>query len=402
MEHRSHASFTSKSIRFSLVAGLVVVLFIVGTTRDAAAQTDTNTALGTSALGHNTTGNDNTVLGFTALFENTTNSNNTAVGANALGANVAGDNTAIGANALFTNSGGVENTATGVEALYYNTTGGGNTAAGWHALLANTTGGNNTATGSEALFGNNTGNSNTATGEYALFENYSGGGNTAIGVEALERNDGSGNTAAGDAALESNTTGSGNIAVGSGAGGNLTTGNNNIDIGNTGIAGESGIIRIGTQGVQTHVVIAGISNTPFYSGSPVLVNAFGRLGIAVSSARFKRDIRDMGGASDRLMKLRPVAFRYKEDPNGTLQYGLVAEEVAKVYPELVTYGDDGKPLSVAYHLLPAMLLNELQKKDAQIAELRRQVKSLQKENARIDGLAARLSALEQQARETEP
>jgi Chaperone of endosialidase len=152
-------------------------------------------------------------------------------------------------------------------------------------------------------------------------------------------------------------------------------------------------------------VIAGINQAAIFGSlSPVVVNAFGRLGIQASSARFKRDIHDMGETSDRLMKLRPVTFRYNEDPSGAVQYGLVAEEVAKVYPELVTYGDDGKPLSVAYQTLPAMLLNELQKqiresgrKDAQIAALQKQVESLQNEKARIDGLAARLSALERQA-----
>ena len=133
-----------------------------------------------------------------------------------------------------------------------------------------------------------------------------------------------------------------------------------------------------------------------------MVNANGKLGVTVSSARFKRDIRDMGEASERLMKLRPVTFRYKEDPSGTLQYGLVAEEVARVYPELVTNGDDGRPVSVAYQMLPAMLLNEMQKKDVQIAALQKQVESLQRETTRIDGLATRLSALEQQARRTRP
>jgi Chaperone of endosialidase len=120
------------------------------------------------------------------------------------------------------------------------------------------------------------------------------------------------------------------------------------------------VIRIGTQGTHTRTLIAGINNSPVF-GSPVLVNAFGRLGIQTSSARFKRDIRDMDDASGGLMKLRPVTFRYNEDPAGTLQYGLIAEEVARVYPELVTYADDGKPQSVAYQMLPAMLLNEMQK-----------------------------------------
>jgi hypothetical protein len=199
------------------------------------------------------------------------------------------------------------------------------------------------------------------------------------------------------------------------AGGNLTTGNNNIDIGNFGVAGDSNTIRIGRKGVQARAVIAGINNSPVF-GSPVVVNINGRLGIQASSARFKRDIRDMGDASAGLLRLRPVSFRYKQDPNRTLQYGLIAEEVERVYPELVTHDDDGKLEGVRYELLPALLLNEVRKlakenqqKDARIAGLQRQIVAqqsrigaLQKESARIDMLTARLSALEKQARRTEP
>jgi hypothetical protein len=141
----------------------------------------------------------------------------------------------------------------------------------------------------------------------------------------------------------------------------------------------------------------------------VLVNANGRLGIQVSSARFKRDIRDMGEASGGLMKLRPVTFRYKEDPAAALQYGLIAEEVARVYPELVTYGAEGKVEAVAYHLLPAMLLNEMQRqarenrrKDVRIAALQQQVDALKKKSAQIDALVERLSALDAQARRARP
>lgn len=142
---------------------------------------------------------------------------------------------------------------------------------------------------------------------------------------------------------------------------------------------------------------------------PVVVNINGRLGFLGSSARYKRDIRDMGDASAGLLRLRPVSFRYKQDAKGTLQYGLIAEEVARVYPELVTYGADGKVETVAYHLLPAMLLNEMQRqvrenqrKDAQIVALQKQIESLQKKTARIDTLTARLNALEQQARRAGP
>jgi hypothetical protein len=393
MEQPKRVSNRIRSVRFSLGAVLLVALSIAGMVRAAAAQTDTNTSLGSGALGNNTTGTDNTGLGFDALFENTTGTNNTAVGASTLGASVnASYNTAIGASALFANSDGYSNTATGAVALFSNEGGHSNNAFGVQALTENTTGDRNTAIGMQALLQNTTGSDNIAIG-VALIGNTTGGGNVAVG----------------DSALENDTTGNTNIAIGFEAGSNLTTGSNDIDIGNAGVAGESGIIRIGTQGVHAHVVVAGINNTPFFSGSPVLVNSFGRLGIEVSSARFKRGIRDMGDASNRLMKLRPVTFRYKKDPAGTVQYGLVAEEVAKVYPELVTSGEDGQPLSVDYYKLPAMLLNELQKqvrenrqKDEQIAALQRQVESLHKEQARIDALAARLSTLEQQTRMTRP
>jgi Chaperone of endosialidase len=292
----------------------------------------------------------------------------------------------------------------------------------------NASGFNNSGFGFFALggIGNSSGDDNTAIGAGALQDNTTGDENTAAGLNALESNTtGEDNTAVGRMALSANTTGSGNIALGSFAGHSLTIESNDIDIGNEGIAGDSGVIRIGTKGTQTRAVIAGISSAPIY-GSPVFVNVYGRLGIQASSARFKRDIRDMGEASDRLMKLRPVTFRYKEDPAGTLQYGLVAEEVARVYPELVTYGDDGKPLSVAYHLLPAMLLNELQKqtrenerqaeqigrlttriaeaeanshkKDRQIAILVTQIGTLRNQATQIDSLTARLTALENQSR----
>jgi hypothetical protein len=270
-----------------------------------------------------------------------------------------------------------------------------NTSLGTGALSHVTTGSDDTALGFNALNSTAVGVVNTATGENALFSDTTGCHNTATGVQSLVNN----------------TTGNYNVAVGYNAGSNLTTGDNNIDIDNVGVAGEAGIIRIGTKGVHTRTFIAGINNAPVSIGSalPVLVNGNGRLGIQASSARYKRDIHDMGGASGGLMNLRPVTFRYKEDPSGTLQYGLVAEEVAQVYPELVTYGDDGKPMSVAYHLLPAMLLNELQKqvrenrrKDAQIAALQKRVESLGKETARIDKLIARLDVLEQQARTTRP
>jgi len=193
------------------------------------------------------------------------------------------------------------------------------------------------------------------------------------------------------------------------AGNNITTGSNDIDIGNAGI-NESNTIRIGTPGTQTKTFIAGIfGKTVNVNGVPVLVDNTGKLGVMMSSARYKRDIHDMGATSVGLMKLRPVTFRYKADPSGTLQYGLIAEEVARVYPNLVLRGTDGKVESVRYLEFTALLLNELQKqahqlqtKDAQLAAQQREIDALKQKDARIDALSERLAALEQQARTTTP
>jgi Chaperone of endosialidase len=257
----------------------------------------------------------------------------------------------------------------------------------------------NTAIGASALTSTNS-VLNTATGENALANDTSGCHNTATGAQSLL----------------GNTTGNYNIAIGFNSGSALTSGDHNIDFDNIGVPGEHGTIRIGTQGTQIKTVIAGINGSPIFSGAPVLINSFGRLGVGSSSARYKHDIRDMGAASSRLMKLRPVTFRYNGDPKERLQYGLVAEEVAHIYPELVTYGNDGKPEAVAYQDLPPMLLNEVQKqarenqrKDARIAELQtqvvamqKQIKTLRTQTARIDALTARLVALEQEAGAAKP
>ena len=235
---------------------------------------------------------------------------------------------------------------------------------------SNTRGVNNTATGLNALDGTSTGDANTADRVGALESNKTGTSNTAVGVEALESNTsnantahgfaalgsnttGSDNTAVGSNALDGNTTGNSNIAIGQGGGVNLTTGSNNIDIANEGVAAESNTIRIGTQGVQTDTFIAGIFGTPkIEKACEVVVEETGLLGCVKLSARYKRDIRDMGDASDKLMKLRPVTFTYKADATGIQQYGLIAEEVEKVYPELVIDDADGKAETVAKHIFP--------------------------------------------------
>ncbi len=292
----------------------------------------------------------------------------------------ANSNTAIGANTLFSNTTGSFNTATGIDALSANTTGGDNTASGYYALGSNTTGSGNTATGLEALENSTTGGYNTATGIGALQSNTTAGYNTASGSDALRYNTtGSGNTAIGFQALEANTTGSNNIAIGLNAGYTAATGGDNIYIGNLGASGDNGVIKIGTMGVQTSTYIAGISGVSV-SGAGVFVNGNGQLGIAVSSRRFKEQITDMGDTSSKLFQLRPVNFFYKpqyDDGSHELQYGLIAEEVAKVYPEMVAYDKDGQILTVKYQLLAPMLLNEVQKQAARNQSLEERVAALE-------------------------
>ena len=224
-----------------------------------------------------------------------------------------------------------------MEALRSNFDGFSNTATGRDALFANTTGGQNTAMGEDTQRSNTTGNTNTATGVSALQDNTNGERNTAIGASALLRN----------------TTGNDNIAIGVGAGLNQTSGNNNIYIDNPGLANESNTIRIGD---ATHVGGA------FIAGVQV---------VAPSSRRFKKDIHDMDQASSALMRLRPVTFRYKKAyANGErpVQYGLIAEEVDEVYPELVVKNEEGQVQTVQYHKLNSMLLNEVQKQHRQIED----------------------------------
>src|SRR5205807_2498645 len=258
-----------------------------------------NTAEGTGALNNLNTNNGggNTAIGDFALQALTAGSNNTAVGAEALFGNTGEFNTAVGANALQNNTSADFNTAVGDFALFSNTSGGANTATGLNALLANTGGNNNTGDGVDSLQSNTTGNNNTASGAFALNRNTTGSGNTAQGNTALNKN----------------TTGSNNTALGFLAGQNLTTGSNNIDIGANvpGVAGEANTIRIGKQGTQKSTFIAGIFGTPV-TGSTVVVNSTGKLGVVSSSARFKEAIKPMDKASEAILELKPVSFRYKE------------------------------------------------------------------------------------------
>jgi Chaperone of endosialidase len=303
---------------------------------------------------------------------------NTAIGTNALINTTGSQNTANGFQALFSNTIGNSNTATGWEALTFNTTGNNNTATGTGSLQFNITGTENTATGVDALFSNTTGTNNTASGAFALSSDTTGSDNTATGEEALEANTtGHDNTANGTNALLSNITGSSNIAIGSSAGLNLTTGSNNIDIGNAGVAAEANTIRIGTQGTQTKTFIAGVSGTAV-AGSAVTVNSNGQIGVAPSSVRFKEKIQPMDKTSEVILELHPVTFRYKHelDPAGIPQFGLVAEEVEKVDPDLVARDKDGKPYTVRYEAVNAMLLNEFLKARRQIDAQQKQIDAL--------------------------
>src|SRR4029077_7665830 len=307
--------------------------------------------------------NGNAAEGTNALFSLTTGGYNTANGWNSLHALSSGSfNTGIGAATLFANTGD-QNTATGAAALFSNTTGLNNTANGAFALLNNTVGGNNTANGQEALFSNTTGNANTAVGGVALFGNTVGAQNTAVG----------------DQALHNNTTGSVNTALGFLAGSSLTTGDNNIDIGASvvGVAGESNTIRIGSTDI-TDTYIRGISGATAAGGAAVFVNGNGKLGTMTSSERFKDEIKPMEKASEAILALRPVSFRYKKeiDPQGIRQFGLVAEEVERVNPDLVIRDSQGKPQTVRYEQVNAMLLNEFLKEHATVRDLKKEITAL--------------------------
>ena len=315
--------------------------------------------------------NFNTFLGEDALL-NHSGVSNTAVGWSALknNANISW-NTAIGSAALMSNTSGYDNTATGVAALETNISGHSNTANGRDALAFNTEGIDNTATGAEALVFNETGNFNVANGMWALGGNTTGSRNTATGYSALISNTtGDHNTAGGFSALSSNTTGTYNIALGSQAGSHLTTGDRNIDIGNPGVAGESNTIRIGRTQDQTATFIAGISGATVPTGVAVIINADGHLGTSTSSARFKDAIQPMDMASEAILALKPVTFRYKHelDPAGTPQFGLVAEDVEKVNPDLVARDDQGKVYTVRYEAVNAMLLNEFLKEHRKVEQ----------------------------------
>jgi hypothetical protein len=355
-----------------------------------------NTAVGAGALLSNTTGRDNTATGESALFFNTTGRENTANGANALLNNTTGNNnTATGFQALASNTTGGANTANGLQALANNTTGGHNTANGYQALRSNTIGSDNIATGFEALRANTTGSGNTGNGATALRNNATGNDNTAVGNGALFNNTIGDNTAVGARALSHNTTGAENTALGVDAGRDQTTGSGNVYIGRSmvGVAGESNktyIRNINFTGLDGAAVTVDVST--------------GLLGHATSSRRYKEEIQPMDQSSEALYQLNPVTFRYKKEINRTqaVSFGLIAEEVAEVNPALILRDTAGRPETVRYDAVNAMLLNEflkehrhVQEQDAIIARQQKQIEAL---TAGLQKVTAHLEASKPAAR----
>jgi hypothetical protein len=339
-----------------------------------------NTGTGFEALNHLTAGNQNTATGLRALFSDTSG----------------GFNTATGVLSLFSNTTGFFNSATGAYALAHNTTASQNTANGYSALYFNTEGEQNTATGFAALYKNTTGEANTAVGTAALLNNTIGTANTATGLGVLLANTtGMGNTAIGASALGGTTTGDDNTAIGNLAGANQSTGSGNVYIGTgmLGVAGESNACYIRSIFGQTSA-----------SGIPIVINSNNKLGTSTSSKRFKDQIKPMDKASEAILALKPVTFHYKKelDPEGIPQFGLIAEEVAEVYPDLVVRDENGEIYTVRYDAVNAMLLNEFLKEHRKVEKLEATVAQQQKEfqtfaaeqQSQMQALTARL---EQQA-----
>jgi hypothetical protein len=277
-------------------------------------------------------------------------------------AGISGTHLIVDMNGYYGSSGS-DNVFLGSGAGNFTMTGGGNVGIGGGPLLSNTSGDGNTAIGSEMMLNNKSGSYNTAVGYRALWQSQTGNENIAIGFDALG----------------SNTSGSGNISLGNNSGIQISSGSNNIYLASAGFNNESGTIRIGDNALHVGTVIAGIANATTIGGVQVFINSGGRMGTTTSSARFKEDVRDMASESDGLMRLRPVAFRYKPelDPDGLPQYGLIAEEVAKVYPDLVTCDDEGREQSVRYQFLVPMLVNEIQKDRKTIEELKARLDRLE-------------------------
>jgi len=362
------------------------------------------------ALNLGTTGSDNTAHGWFSLFSNTTGSANTADGFRALYNNTeGGNNTAYGFQAMYTNTGSFDteagsfNTAVGYQALYSNTAdffhfgdGSYNTAVGYQALYSNTSGdisdsgSVNTAIGYQALFSNSIGSYNTAAGNLALYTNATGRENTAIGFVSLFNSTGGDNTAIGFDALGNNTTGVGNTALGHQAGLSVTTANNVICIGSIGAANVDNSCFIGN--------IRGTTTSNFDT-LPVLIDSAGQLGTQSSSRRFKREIKTMGNTSESILALKPVTFHYKGDRTNTAQFGLVAEDVAEINPDLVVRDQDGEIYTVRYEAVNAMLLNEFLKEHKTVQE---QGATIARQQKQIDALTAGLQKVSAQLELSKP
>jgi hypothetical protein len=335
-----------------------------------------NTAAGYIAMQTNTSGGLNTAFGAEALYYNSVGFNNTAVGAFSMINNYSGtNNTAVGYNALNENGYGSFNTAVGAQALEL-AVNGNNTGVGYQSGF-NTGGADNTSVGYQSLFSNTYGNGDTASGSGALYSNVTGNLNSAVGYHALYSvTSGPNNTAVGAGALQANTVGGNNIALGPYAGSNIAQGWRNIDIGNSGVASDDGTIRIGNSSQHSAAFIAGIGSA-HVTGSAVYISSSGQLGVLASSERYKTAIAPMGQSTEKLQTLRPVTFHLKSEPNGPVQYGLIAEEVARVYPELVIRDGLGKIQGVRYEELVPMLLNEAQQQRQEIDQLKKELRQLQ-------------------------
>ena len=336
-----------------------------------------NTAEGQNALLSLSTGAYNTGVGAFSLLSLTDGQFCTGVGAGTLLSNTGSSNTATGAGALLSNTSGVDNTADGAFALFSNTTAGSNTAHGAFALFHNTEGTSNTADGASALLSNTIGFFNTAAGDEALASNTEGAGNTAIGFFALHNN----------------ITGGGNIAIGVAAGTNLTTGDNNIYIGNVGLAGDSSTTLIGLAKTTQKTFIDGIRGvtTGFNDAVNVVIDSAGQLGTISSSRRFKKEIKPMDKTSEAILALKPVTFHYKTDAKGTPQFGLIAEEVAAVDPDLVVRDQNGEIYTVRYDAVNAMLLNEFLKEHKSFVEEQRKVEHQDRKIQEQEVIIARLT-----------
>ncbi len=396
-----------------------------------------NTAVGSGALAANTSGSNNAAVGYNALAANTTGTRNTAVGAQAMSTGTAffsvavgyqamsnaspvdfdvavgyqalqndlgGTNVAVGFSAMNANTTGVTNTAVGYQALSVNVTGSSNTALGYQSLqnlnsganqntalgsftLSQSQGNDNTAAGSNSLTSNTTGARNIGLGVSALHNNLTGQNNTALGFQALYMNLADANIAIGNNAMRFLTTGANNIAIGSNIPNTLVSGSNNIYIAaDAATAAESNTTRIGT--LQTQCFVAGINGvTTGLAAIPVLVDGNGQLGTVSSTRRVKHAIENMDDVSVDILKLRPVTFAYNNDASETRQYGLIAEEVADVFPGIVVRDADGLPATVQYHVLPVLLLNEVQKLHV---DMEQQHITVEQMNSAIASLQAQL------------